>query len=119
LSYLKFIDGKACFAQVRLRLSKMSQLLEDDVLACSLMSLAKAMGPEMGSLWREPPQCEQRSVLQWRAAAANNVMERATVAGYSVGCLVNQMKADFDCGVLLQTTLTCLMSSVAGRGCLL
>ena len=61
---------------------------------------------------------EQRSVLQWRAA------KRATVASgeaclngpqacYSGARLA--MKADFDCGVLLQTS--CLMSSVAG--CLL
>jgi hypothetical protein len=91
---LRFEDPSffACFAQVRLRLSKMAQLLEDDVLIliCLMMSLAKAMGPEMDSLWREPPQCEQRSggqqwrawsLLQRRAAAAN--MERATVAGYT------------------------------------
>jgi hypothetical protein len=116
-----FIDGKACFAQVRLRLSKMSQLLKDDMLTRLLMSLAKAMGPERVSLWRE-----QRSVRQRRTAAASmelataagyideheaccssgpqrratsTNMEHATVAGY-IGAR-RAMKADFGCGVLL------------------
>ena len=91
------IDGKACFAQVRLRLSKMSQLLEDDVLACLLMSLAKAMGPERVSLW-----LEQRSMRQRRTAAASmelRTWSNAAVAGY-IGAR-RAMKADFGCGVLL------------------
>ena len=82
----------------------MSQLLEDDVLACLLMSLAKAMGPEMVSLWREQrvwdsgeQQRRAWSLLQRRATSA--IMEHAAMAGYTGARCV--MKADFGCGILL------------------